>query len=331
MPGYLGLRHAITRDHGERTGLQWDHESEVTVTSGATEALAATFLGILEPGDEVILIDPAYDAYAAGVALACAKAVRIAPDPPGFRITTELLSGAITQHTRMIVINTPWNPTGRVLDDQELEAIAALCMEHDLLCVSDEVYERLVFDGRHRSIASITGMRDRTITISSLGKTYSCTGWKIGWACASGGLTDAIRAAHQFLVFSVPEPLQHAAEMAMTRFRDAWDQDLLDRYSTRRDMLMSGLESAGLDPIMPQGTYFIMAGFSRLGDADDVAFCNRLLDEANVAAIPTSVFTQEGSRCRDLVRFAFCKPDAEIGTAVERMQALGPATDQTRR
>ena len=325
MPGYLGLRHMIAHDLQRRGANSWDHETEITITSGATEALAATFLGILEPGDEVVLLDPAYDSYPAGVALAGAKSVRIAPKTPDFRVTSELIQEAISPKTRMIVINTPWNPTGRVLDDEELEAVASACRTHNLICVSDEVYERLVYDGEHRSISRLPGMRDRTIAISSLGKTYSCTGWKIGWACASESLTKAIRAAHQFLVFSVPEPLQHAAEHALARFADAWDRELLGQYTARRQLLLDGLAEAGLEPIAPQGTYFIMADFSALGDSDDVSFCDRLLKEANVAAIPTSVFTAGGMGCRTLARFAFCKPETELKEAIKRMAQLAPA------
>lgn len=319
MPGYLGLRHAIARDHAGRGGVRWDPEEEITVTSGATEALAATFLGLLEPDDEVVLFDPAYDAYAAGVALAGGRPVRVAPSAPDFRITRDILQSALSPNTRMIVINSPWNPTGRVLDEPELECVAAACREHDLLCVSDEVYERIVFEGTHRSIATLQGMRERTIALSSLGKTYSCTGWKIGWACASAALSRAIRAAHQFLVFSVPEPLQRAAEHALSHFKETWDEELLARYTRRRSLLLEGLRNAGFAPIPPQGTYFIMADFSSLTNVDDVAFCERLLKEVNVAAIPASVFTSEGAGCRQLLRFAFCKPDAELKEAMKRL------------
>ena len=324
MPGALSLRQAIARDLERRDSERWDPDSEITVTSGATEALAATFLGILEPGDEVILFDPAYDAYPAGVAMAGATARRIAPTAPEFRITHELLATALNDKTRMIVINTPWNPTGRVLDHEELEVIAQACRAHNLLCVSDEVYERLVYEGVHRSISTLPDMRDRTIAISSLGKTYSCTGWKIGWACAHPALTAGIRAAHQFLVFSVPMPLQHAAEHALTEFGASWDALLLEQYQERRQLLLDGLINAGLKPIEPQGTYFITADFSALGDSDDTAFCDRLLSEANVAAIPTSVFTDGGAGCRSLARFAFCKPEKELREAIKRFAQLEP-------
>ena len=326
MTGLPELRQAIANDQARRDRCSWCADSEVTVTSGATGALAASLLGTLEIDDEVILFDPCYDAYPSLVAMAGAHAKRLAPDAPDFRITRALIDPAITPRTRMIVLNTPWNPTGRVLDDAELQAVADCCIENNLICVSDEVYERLVFTRPHRSIASLPGMRDRTIVISSMGKTYSCTGWKVGWACATETLSSAIRAAHQFLVFSIPSPLQKAATRALNDFGNDWDQQLLESYAARRELLFDGLTAAGLQPIAPEGTYFILADFSSLGDADDHAFCDRLLETVGIAAIPTSVFTEGGGGMRSMARFAFCKPLPLLEEALARLARLSPLT-----
>jgi N-succinyldiaminopimelate aminotransferase len=324
MSGIPELRQAIANDQARRGRQRWNPDDEVTVTSGATGALAAALLGTLEHDDEVILFDPAYDAYPALVAMAGAHARRLAPPAPEFRITRELIEKAITPRTRMIVLNSPWNPTGRVLDDQELADVADCCIKHDLICVSDEVYERLVFTRPHRSIGSMPGMRDRTIVISSMGKTYSCTGWKVGWACATGSLTAAIRAAHQFLVFSLPVPLQKAATRALNDYGNDWDRSLISSYGTRRELLLEGLASAGLKPIAPEGTYFILADITGLGDDDDHAFCDRMLETVGIAAIPSSVFTDGGAGMKSMVRFAFCKPQALIQEALDRLARLTP-------
>ena len=326
MAGLPELRQAIANDQARRDRCRWHPDTEVTVTSGATGALAASMLGTLETDDEVILFDPSYDAYPALVAMAGAHAKRLAPEAPEFRITRPLIDSAITPRTRMIVVNTPWNPTGRVLDDQELQAIADCCIENDLICVSDEVYERLVFTRPHRSIVSLNGMRERTIVISSMGKTYSCTGWKVGWACAPESLSAAIRAAHQFLVFSIPAPLQKAATRALNDYGSDWDRQLLETYGARRDLLLEGLTAAGLRPIAPEGTYFILADFTPLGDPDDHAFCDRLLESVGVAAIPSSVFTEGGCGMRSMARFAFCKPLPLLEEALTRLARLSPLT-----
>lgn len=322
MPGTSTLRLAIASDCKRRLGLDWAADSEITVTGGATGGLAATILGIVEPGDEVLLFDPAYDAYPPLVALAGGVGVHVAPAAPDFRITRELLEDAITPRTRMLLINTPWNPTGRVFDDEELAAIADVCQIHDLICVSDEVYERLIFDAPHKSIASAPGMRDRSVVISSLGKTYSCTGWKVGWACASGPLTDAIRRAHQILIFSIPEPLQMAAAKALNQMTDDWDAKLVSDYRARRDLLTDGLQAAGFKVILPEGTYFLLADSSAVDPAEGLDFCIKMINEARVAGIPASAFTKDKKGCRSFVRFAFCKSEATMRESIERLQAF---------
>ncbi|MCH2144970.1 MAG: aminotransferase class I/II-fold pyridoxal phosphate-dependent enzyme [Phycisphaerales bacterium] len=322
MPGIDSLRQAIADDQAGRGRGTWAASDEITVTSGATGALAASILGTLEQDDEVILFDPAYDAYPALVAMAGAKSVRLAPAAPEFRITRELIEKALTPRTRMILVNTPWNPTGRILDDGELGIIADICRQHDLICVSDEVYERMVFTAPHRSISTLPGMRDRTIVISSMGKTYSCTGWKVGWACAPPDLTAAIRAAHQFLVFSIPQPLQEAAARALNHHAEAWDETLTDSYQARRSFLLDGLREVGMQPIEPEGTYFILTDYTPLGDENDIAFCDRLLETVKVAAVPCSIFTRDGLGTRDYVRFAFCKPLTVLEEALKRLRGL---------
>ncbi len=324
MPGLSSLREAVSQDRERRGFRPWNHDSEVTITSGATEALAAAFLGLLEIGDEVILFDPAYDAYPAGISMAGAVPVRLATELDDFKITRTRLEAAVTPRTRMIVLNTPWNPAGRVVSHAELQIIADICRRHDLTCISDEVYERLVFKGTHESIADLPDMRERTVVISSLGKRYSCTGWKIGWACAPESMTGAIRAAHQFLVFSVPEPLQHAAQHALTMLDESWESELLGTYEHRKDLLFRGLQSAGLVPRVTEGSYFILAKTGCHEDSNDVAFCDRMITDAGVAAIPASIFTEAGAGCRHHVRFAFCKSERDLTEAIDRIHELRP-------
>ena len=322
MPGLPSLRAAVAEDRNNRGHIPWNPDSEVTITSGATEALAAAFLGLLEIGDEVILFDPAYDAYPAGISMAGGIPVRLAMEHDDFVITRATLEAGLSSRTKMLVLNSPWNPTGRVLSDSELSIVADVCRRHDLICISDEVYERLIFDGSHRSIADLPDMRHRTVVISSLGKRYSCTGWKIGWACACDEITSAIRAAHQFLVFSVPEPHQHAAHHALSRLDEAWERDLHETYRQRSALLFEGLRASGLEPRHTEGSYFILAGTGSHQDPDDVAFCDRMLRDSGVAAIPASIFTEKGQGCRGFVRFAFCKSEGDLNEALSRISSM---------
>ena len=299
-----------------------DPGRHVTVTSGCTEALAATFVGLLEPDDGVILIEPTYDAYPVGVALASAVPTYVTLRPPAFDLTASELDAAVTPRTRAIVVNAPHNPTGRVFTRSELEAIASLCRRHDLFAITDEVYEHMVFDGEHVSLAALSGMWERTITLSSLGKTFSLTGWKIGWAVAPDHLTAGVRAAHQFLTFATATPLQHAAAAALQAPRAYFDE-LTVSYRRKRDLLGGGLEEIGLEVFVPEGTYFMMADHSRFGIGDDVAFVNHLIDAVGVAAIPPGAFYHDRTEARDLVRFAFCKDEGTLREAIERLKRLG--------
>jgi aspartate/methionine/tyrosine aminotransferase len=304
-----------------------DPHGEITVTSGCTEAIAAALLGLLEPGDEVVLLEPYYDSYRACVAMAGAVPRFVRLRPPWFRLEPDALERAVTPRTRAILVNSPHNPTGHVFSRDELENIARVCVAHDLIAISDEVYERLVYDGTHTHIASLPGMGERTVTLSSLGKTFSLTGWKIGWAIAPPALTAAVRAAHQFLTFATATPLQHAAVAALDA-PASYYEELLRDYRQRRDLLVDGLRAAGLKTIAPEGSYFAIADCTSVGFDDDVAFCRHLIERVGVAAIPVSAFIRDPDRDggRHLVRFAFCKRDETLRAGIDRLARLRAAT-----
>lgn len=321
MIGVPELNEAIAGRFRLERGVAVDPEREVTVTSGCTEAIAATMLGLLEPGDEVLLVEPFYDSYPATVAMAGGRTRSVVLRPPHFALDPAELERAATPRTRMVLLNTPHNPTGRVFSAEEIEGVADLCRRRNLLCVSDEVYERLVFEGEHRSIATLPGMAERTITLSSLGKTYSLTGWKIGWAIAPPALSAAIRAAHQFLTFAAPTPLQHAAADAL-RSGAEYDRTFLAEYRRRRDLLVDGLLRAGFEVARPAGTYFVLADHGRFGFADDRAFCRWLVESVGVAAIPPGSFYSDPQDARRLVRFAFCKREETLRDAVDRLRRI---------
>jgi aspartate/methionine/tyrosine aminotransferase len=319
--GVLALREAIAAHYGPLLGRDLDPAGEVTVTCGCTEALAASFLGLVDPGDEVILIEPFYDAYPVFVSMTGAVPRFLTLRPPTFELDLDSLRSLFTDRTKAIVLNNPNNPTGRVFTDEELSAIAALCLEYDVIAITDEVYEEMVFEGEHWRLATYDGMWDRTVTLSSLGKTFSLTGWKLGWGLAPKALTAGLRAAHQFLTFTTPTPVQHGAIAAMAAPATFY-QELRSSYLKKRDLLADGLESVGFEVHRPQGTYFMMAGFDRFGFTDDRSFCRYLAETTRVVAIPPSVFyhhPDDGSR---LVRFAFCKDEAILAEALDRLSAL---------
>lgn len=315
----------LVRAIGDRfttdTGIEVDPMSHVTVTSGCTEALAASFLGLLEPDDEVVLIEPTYDAYRPDAALAGATPKFVTLRPPQFRLDGDELRAAFSAKTKAIVINTPHNPTGRVFDLDELQTVADLCHEYDAIAITDEVYERMVFDGKHVSLASLDGMWDRTVTLSSLGKSFSLTGWKVGWAVAPDHLTAGVRAAHQFLTFTTASPLQHGAAAAL-RAPESYYFNLAASYRAKRDLLAGGLGALGFNVSMPQGTYFMLAGHKRFGFDDDISFVRHLIEKTGVAAIPPSAFYHRPEDGASLVRFAFCKDEETLRTAIERLGAL---------
>ncbi len=317
LPGVPALRAAIAAHQRGRYGLEHDPDAEVQVTFGATEAIAAALLGLCDPGDEVVALDPTYDSYAAGAALAGARLRRVPLRPPAWRFDPAELEAAVSERTRLVLLNSPHNPTGRVLDRSELEAVAAVCRDHDLIAVTDEVYEHLVFEGEHVPLATLPGMAGRTLTVSSIGKTFSVTGWKIGWACGPAELVAAVRGAKQFMTFAGGTPLQHAAAVALG-IAEEHGARLAAELKAKRDRLCAGLERAGFEVLRPAGTYFVNADVGE----DAVAFCRDLPERAGVVGIPTSVFSGDPERVRTLVRFAFCKREEVIDEAARRLAVL---------
>lgn len=321
--GVAPLNQAIADRFGADTDIRVDPDTQITVTSGCTEAIAATMLGILNPGDEVIVFEPYYDAYPAALAMAEATPRYVTLRPPHFAFDEAELRAAITDRTRAIIINTPHNPTGKVFQRAELELIASLCREHDILAITDEVYERLVFEGEHIQLTTLPGMWQRTITLSSLGKTFSLTGWKIGWAIGPEHLTAGVRAGHQYLTFATATPLQHGAAAAL-RAPASYYKAYVQAYRQRRDVLQDGLAEVGFEVFPARGTYFVLADHTRFGFEDDFAFCRHLARHAGVAAIPPSAFYHDPADGRRLVRFAFCKDVKTLQEAVSRLkQHLG--------
>ncbi|MFI7350258.1 pyridoxal phosphate-dependent aminotransferase [Streptomyces sp. NPDC049936] len=321
-PGVPELRQAIA-DHQHRFyDLTLDPDTEILVTAGATEAIAATMLALLEPGDEVIAFEPFYDSYAACIAMAGAKRVPLTLRAPSFRPDLDELRSKITPRTRLLLLNTPHNPTGMVLTADEQNAIAALAVEHDLLVVTDEVYEHLVFDGAaHVPIAALPGMRERTVSISSAGKTFSFTGWKVGWAMAEAPLIAAVRTAKQYLTYVSAGPFQYAIAEALrlpNTYFDGFRADL----QRKRDLLGDGLRVAGFEVYQPQGTYFITTDITPFGEKDAYAFCRVLPERCGVVAIPNSVFYDNPDAGLSQVRFTFCKRDDVLRDAIGRLQQL---------
>ena len=320
--GVPALREAIAEHQARHHGLAVDPDAGVLVTFGATEAIAAALIGLCEPDDEVVLIEPSYDAYAAQVAIAGALRRTVTLRPPHFALDPDALRAAVTPRTRAIIVNSPHNPTGRVLSRDELGAVAALCVEHDLIALSDEVYEHLTYDGaEHVALASLPGMAERTLTVSSLGKSFSLTGWKVGWLSGAPALIDAAATAKQFLSFAGGTPFQHAAAHAL-RGEDAAVAALRDALQGKRDRLRDGLTAAGLEMLpAPAGAYFLTADVGE----DAAAFCWALPERAGVVAVPLSAFYDDAAAggAEHLVRFAFCKRDEVLDEAVRRLTAAG--------
>lgn len=318
-PGIPELRTAIAEHQQRFYGLAFDPDTEVLVTAGATEAIAATMLALLEPGDEVIAFEPYYDSYAASIAMAGGKRVPLTLRAPDFRPDLDALRDAVTDRTRLLLLNSPHNPTGMVLTRDELTAIAELAVERDLIVVTDEVYEHLVFDGEHIPLISLPGMRERTVSISSSGKTFSFTGWKVGWVTASAPLLSAVRTAKQFLTYVSAGPFQYAVAEAL-RLPDAYYTGFVDDLRGRRDILADGLAETGFEVFRPQGTYFITTDIAALGEKDGLAFCRSLPERCGVVAIPNSVFYDDPDAGRSQVRFAFCKKESVLREAAARLQ-----------
>jgi N-succinyldiaminopimelate aminotransferase len=331
-PGVPELRTAIAAHQERRYGLTYDPDTEVLVTAGATEAIAAALLALLEPGDEVIALEPYYDSYAACIAMAGGTRVPVTLRPHegtrdgvphrSFRLDLDELRDAVTDNTRLLLINTPHNPTGTVLTREELTAIAELAVQRDLLVVTDEVYEHLVFDeAEHIPLATLPGMRGRTVTIGSAGKSFSFTGWKVGWVTAAPDLVAAVRSAKQFLTYVASGPFQYAVAEALALpdpYFEAFRADML----AKRDLLSTGLAEAGFDVFTPAGTYFITTDIRPLGESDGFAFCRALPERAGVVAIPNAVFYDHREAGAPFVRFAFCKQTPVLEEAVKRLKTL---------
>ncbi|MDT0451440.1 aminotransferase class I/II-fold pyridoxal phosphate-dependent enzyme [Streptomyces hesseae] len=326
--GFPALREAVAGHQRRRYGLEYAPQGEVLVTTGATEAIAAALMALCDPGDEVLAFDPCYDAYPAVARFAGA---RLAPVPlaeetgadgrPGFVLDLDALRAAVTGRTRVLMLNTPHNPTGKVFTAAELAAIAELCRERDLTVVTDEVYEHLVYDDvPHRTIAALPGMRERTLTISSAGKTFNVTGWKVGWVCGPARLVSAVAAAKQFLTYASGTPYQEALARALGGVEE-WAGELRRTLRRNRDLLSEGLTRAGLRPYRAEAGYFLQADIRAWGHADGVRFCRELPLRAGVVAIPTSAFQLAPDAPSHLVRFSFCRREKSVVEAVEKLIA----------
>jgi N-succinyldiaminopimelate aminotransferase len=319
--GIRELRHAISVHQRRFWDLDYDPDLEVLVTAGATEALAASLLALCEVGDEVLTFEPTYDSYAACAAMAGATLRVVTLRPPDYSFDIADLRAAVTPKTRLLLLNSPHNPTGKVFSRRELDAIARVCLAHDLIAVTDEVYEHLVFDGEHVPLASLPGMQERTVTISSGGKTFSFTGWKVGWACSSPLLIEAVRTAKQFLTYAGGGPFQHGIAAGL---------DLLDGYYStiarelreKRDLFCDGLADAGFKVFPPAGTYFVTADIRPFTDQDGLAFCRELPARCGVVAVPNVVFYTNADEGRHLIRFAFCKRREILDEAIRRLNGL---------
>ncbi len=317
--GQLPLRQAIAARMKNRYALSYDPQSEVLVTVGATEALSATMMGLLDPDDEVILFDPCFDSYRPVIEFAGGQARSCVLRPPDWRFTSEALEELITHRTKILLLNSPQNPIGKVFSHAELERIAALCIKHDLIAVTDEVYEAILFDGQqHTPLASLPGMKERTLTISSLAKTFSVTGWKVGWAAGPAELIEALLRAKQFTTFCGAAPLQIAGAKAL-EITDEFYCELAEDYRQRRDFLYDLLKTCGLDVLPSQGTYYLMVDISTAGRGDDETFCRWLVEKVGVAAIPASPFYADPAEGKNLVRFTFCKSWPVLEEAAKRL------------
>lgn len=338
--GTPSLRAALARKYGEWYGMEVDAEREITVTCGATEAMAAVMLALVDPGEEVVVPEPFYENYGPDAVLCGAVPAFLPLAPPDYRLDADRLRALTTDRTRAVVINTPNNPSGRVFDREELEAVAAVCVERGLLAVTDDIYEHIVYDGEHVPLATLPGMRERTVVVSGLSKTFGVTGWRVGTVVAPPALTSAIRKVHDFLTVGAPAPLQEACAAGLDALGADYYAELARSYGRRRDILFEGLSEVGFECARPQGAYYVLAGFSelcagggsggglaaggpaRLGAMDDVTFSRWLARECGVAPVPGSCFYSRPEDGRGLVRFAFCKRASTLEQAVERLRAF---------
>ena len=335
--GTPSLRAALARKYREWYGMEVDAEREITVTCGATEAMAAVMLALVDPGEEVVVPEPFYENYGPDAVLCGAVPAFLPLTPPDYRLDADRLRALTTDRTRAVVINTPNNPSGRVFDREELEAVADVCVERGLLAVTDEIYEHIVYEGEHVPLAALPGMRERTVVVSGLSKTFGVTGWRVGTVVAPPALTSAIRKVHDFLTVGAPAPLQEACAAGLDALGPDYYADLARSYGRRRDILFEGLSEVGFECAKPQGAYYVLAGFSELvgsggraaggsaglgGAMDDVAFSRYLARECGVAPVPGSCFFSRPEDGRGLVRFAFCKRASTLERAAERLRTF---------
>ncbi|WP_416973982.1 pyridoxal phosphate-dependent aminotransferase [Streptomyces sp. 4F14] len=319
--GLPALRSAIAERRADDHGVSYDPDTEVVVTAGATEAIAAALIGLCDPDDEVVVFDPLYDSYSACLAMAQVRRSPVLLEYDGTRFTfdPDALRRAVGPRTKVLLLNTPHNPTGKVFDQEELEFVARLCVEHDLIAVTDEVYEYLVYDGlRHVPLAALPGMRERVLSVSSAGKTFSATGWKVGWACGPARLVSAVRTVKQYLTFGTGTPLQAAVAVALTDCMP-WVDGLRESLEHRRDLLVAGLRAGGITTYPSQGTYFVQMDARSFGSEDGQALCRMLVAETGVAAIPSVALYDNKAAGRHLVRLAFCKNEELLAAAARRL------------
>lgn len=324
--GQPDLRAAVAEHAARFYGLSYDPQDEVLITAGATEAIAGAVLSLCDHGDEVITFEPTYDSYGANIAMAGATKRVVLLDAPAYALDVDSLRAHVNERTQVIILNTPHNPTGKVFSRDELAQIADVAIEHDLVVISDEVYEHMVFDGQHIPIASLPGMRERTITIGSAGKSFSFTGWKVGWLTAPKPLRDAVMVAKQFLTFVNAAPLQPAVAVGL-RLGDEYYNSIVADLRAKRDYLAAGLIECGFDVLNSEGTYFLTADISNISLAagmpnSSIEFCLALPERAGVVAVPSEVFYETREAGRSLIRFAFCKQNNVLEEAVSRLQAL---------
>ncbi|TMF55567.1 MAG: aminotransferase class I/II-fold pyridoxal phosphate-dependent enzyme [Chloroflexi bacterium] len=316
--GAKSLRDALSRTYAELYGMRVDPETMLTVTCGATEAMISTLLALVDPGDEVIVLEPFYENYGPDADIAGARPVYVPLRPPENVFDRDELRKAFGPRTKAIIVNTPNNPTGRVFTRDELTFIASLCVEHDVVAVTDEIYEHIRYEGEHIPIATLPGMAERTVTISGASKTFSVTGWRVGWIVAPPELTAGIRKVHDFVTVGAPAPLQEAVAEGLALGRPYYDS-LATEYRKRRDLLVPALEAAGFAPRRPEGAYYVLCDITRFGFDDDTAFARWLVSEVGVAGVPGSSFYSEPALGKHLIRFTFCKTHDVLEAAAERL------------
>ena len=321
--GTTSMRDALVRKYRTWYGMEVDGATEITVTCGATEAMAAVMLALVDPGEEVIVLEPFYENYGPDAVLCDARPVFLPLEAPDFRLDPDRLRSLVTERTRAIVLNTPNNPTGRVFDREELEAVADLCRTHDLLAITDEIYEHILYEGTHHCLATFDGMRERTVVVSGVSKTFSVAGWRVGTIIAPAELTGAIRKVHDFLTVGAPAPLQEACAAGMDRLERSYYTSMADEYRERREVLVPALQDAGFRCAAPEGAYYVLADFSDISAGeDDTTFAKRLTAEGGVASVPGSSFFSVKERGRSLIRFAFCKRVETLHEAADRLRAF---------